>query len=75
VATVHDPYGTARTAVPDPSERPWVSVPEGGHLLAGLGRSASYEAARRGDLPVLRIGGRLVVPVAALRRLLQLDHD
>ena len=60
--------------VPDPGDTPWVTVPEGGFLLAGLGRSASYDAARRGDLPVLRVGGRLVVPVAALRRLLQLDE-
>ena len=34
-----------------------VTVPEAGRIL-GIGRSASYEAARRGDLPVIRIGRR-----------------
>lgn len=46
-------------------------VPEAGRLL-GLGRSASYEAARRGELPTLRLGRRLVVPVARLEAMLGL---
>jgi len=29
---------------------------------AGLGRNAAYEAARRGDMPTIRIGHRLLVP-------------
>ena len=33
-----------------------------------LGRSAAYEAARRGELPTRRVGRRLVVPVPALMR-------
>jgi excisionase family DNA binding protein len=47
------------------------SIPEVARLL-GLGRSAAYAAAERGDLPVpvLRIGRRLVVPRAPLDRLL-----
>ncbi len=59
--------------IPTPSERPWLDVPEAGHLGFGLGRSASYDAVRRGDLPSIRIGRRIVVPTAALRRLLELD--
>jgi excisionase family DNA binding protein len=43
--------------------------PDTGRLL-GLGRNATYAAAERGDIPVLRIGGRLLVPKAALERLL-----
>jgi hypothetical protein len=58
--------------VPQAEDQPWMPVEEAGAAL-GLGRSSSYEAARRGDLPTLRIGRRLVVPTAALRRLLQLD--
>lgn len=42
-----------------------VSVEEAAHLL-GLGRSAAYEAARRGELPTRRLGRRLLVPVPAL---------
>jgi hypothetical protein len=49
-----------------------MSVPDAGALV-GLGRSAAYRAAKAGDLPTIRVGGRVVVPTAALRRLLQLD--
>lgn len=34
--------------------------------LLGLGRTAAYEAARRGEFPTRRIGRRIVVPVPAL---------
>lgn len=34
--------------------------------LLGLGRTAAYEAARRGEIPTRRIGRRIVVPVPAL---------
>jgi hypothetical protein len=50
-------------------ERTVLSVMVGGALL-GLSRQASYDAAHRGDLPTLRIGRKLVVPVVPLRRLL-----
>ena len=36
----------------------------------GLGRKAAYEAARRGDIPTIRIGRRILVPLIALERLL-----
>ena len=36
----------------------------------GLGRSAAYEAARKGDLPTIRIGKKFLVPIRALERLL-----
>jgi hypothetical protein len=42
-----------------------VSVPEAGKLL-GLSRNGSYLAAARGDIPTVRIGGRLYVPNRAL---------
>ena len=47
-----------------------LTVPEAGELL-GLGRDAAYEAVKRGDLPVLRFGRRLLVPRAALDRMLE----
>ena len=34
--------------------------------LLGLGRPATYEAARRGEIPSRRLGRRVVVPVPAL---------
>ncbi len=47
-----------------------MSVPEAGRLL-GLSRNAAYEAAHRGEIPVLRFGRKLRVPRLALERLLQ----
>jgi excisionase family DNA binding protein len=46
-----------------------ISVPEAGRRL-GLGKNASYEAARRGELPILRFGRKLRVPNVALERML-----
>jgi excisionase family DNA binding protein len=34
--------------------------------ILGLGRTAAYDAARRGELPTRRLGRRLLVPVPAL---------
>jgi excisionase family DNA binding protein len=50
-------------------ERVTISVEEAGRLL-GISRGSAYEAARRGDIPTIRIGKRLIVPVAGLERLL-----
>jgi hypothetical protein len=47
-----------------------LSVPEAGKRYFDLARNGSYEAVRRGELPVIRIGGRLRVPVVALDRML-----
>ena len=47
-----------------------LSVPAAGKKYFSLGRNASYEAARRGELPVIRIGRLLRVPVVAMDRLL-----
>lgn len=55
---------------PASPERETLTVDEAARLL-GIGRGTAYEAARRGDLPVVRIGGRLLVPRAALTRLLE----
>lgn len=46
--------------------RPTVSVPEAGSVFFNMGRNASYDAAKRGDIPTIRIGGLIRVPVAPL---------
>lgn len=43
--------------------------PDVGRAL-GLGRNATYEAVARGDIPSVRIGKRILVPRAALEKLL-----
>ena len=47
-----------------------ISVPEAGRLYFGLSRNSSYEAAKRGDFPTIRISRLLRVPVVALERML-----
>jgi excisionase family DNA binding protein len=44
-------------------------IPEVAQIL-GLSRPGAYQAAANGDLPVIRIGRRLIVPRIALERLL-----
>jgi hypothetical protein len=48
-----------------------LTVPEAGRVYFDLSRNASYEAARRGDIPTIRIGRLLRVPVVALERKLE----
>ena len=48
-----------------------LSVPEAGKRYFDLSRNGSYDAARRGDLPTIRIGKLLRVPIAALERMLE----
>jgi excisionase family DNA binding protein len=52
------------------TQRRTLSVKEAAKLL-GVGRNKAYEAARRGEIPTIRIGKRILVPVAALERMLQ----
>jgi excisionase family DNA binding protein len=51
------------------AERQTYTVPEFGQML-GIGKNQSYEAAKRGEFPVIKIGKRLLVPKAAGDRLL-----
>jgi Helix-turn-helix domain len=50
--------------------RQTVDVVTAGKML-GLGRSAAYRAAARGDIPSLRIGGKVLVPLVRLAKLLE----
>ena len=51
------------------TESPVLTIEEAGRYLR-LSRGSAYEAARRGDIPTLRIGRRLLVPRVALEKLL-----
>jgi excisionase family DNA binding protein len=57
----------------DPSARPTMTIDATADLL-GISRSSAYGAAKAGDIPTIRVGRRLLVPTAALRRMLQLDE-
>jgi excisionase family DNA binding protein len=60
---------------PTAQERPTLSLyPETAKWM-GLSKSSVYAAAERGEIPTIRLGRRLLVPTATLRRMLALDVD
>jgi excisionase family DNA binding protein len=56
--------------VENQADRKTLTILEAANAL-GIGRNAAYEAARRGEIPTIRIGKRLLVPLVALDRMLQ----
>jgi excisionase family DNA binding protein len=56
-------------AKPTNTERRTLSVTEAAALL-GISRNKTYEAAKRGDIPAIKIGGHILVLADALDRLL-----
>ena len=52
------------------TERKTLSVTEAAKAL-GICRNKAYEAARRGEIPTIKIGKRILVPRAAFERMLQ----
>jgi len=54
-----------RQALDDLEGKLTLTIEEVASLL-GLGRTAAYEAARRGEIPSRRLGRRVIVPVPAL---------
>ncbi len=49
-------------------------VPTAGEIIAGWHRDDSYDAVKRGEfpVPVIRVGRRMVVPVAPILELLRI---
>jgi excisionase family DNA binding protein len=52
-----------------PPERCVVTLTEAAVILR-ISRGSAYEAAKRGEIPNIRIGRRVLVPVAGLSRML-----
>lgn len=48
-----------------------ITVPEAGRRYFGLSRGSSYAAAANGQIPTVRIGRLLRVPVIAVERILE----
>jgi hypothetical protein len=63
--------GPPQGRVTDEKAPKTLDVPTAGREYFGLSRNGSYEAARRGDLPTIRAGRLLRVPVVALERMLE----
>ena len=60
---------TSRTKQSQPSERLTYTVEEAAQLL-GISRNSAYEAVRRGELPTIRLGRRILIPRSRLEDLL-----
>jgi len=54
-----------RSPLDDLAGKATISVEQAASVL-GLGRTAAYEAARRGEFPTRKLGRRVLVPVPAL---------
>ncbi len=55
-------------------EEPSISVELAGKAL-GIQRSSAYAAIRSGELPHVKIGRRIAVPTAWIRRKLQIEEQ
>lgn len=54
------------------NERTTLSIEEAAKVL-GIGRTLAYAAAKNGQIPALQIGGRTLIPKAALQKMLEGD--
>jgi excisionase family DNA binding protein len=54
----------------DEKPRVTCSIPEAGERL-GIGRNSAYAAAKRGEIPTIRIGKLIRVPEVQLDRMLR----
>ncbi len=59
---------------PQEPERATMSVESAAKLL-GIARGSMYQAVRRGEVPSVRIGRRIVIPRRALERLLSGESE
>ena len=55
--------------------KPTASVPAVGKVCFNMSRGASYEAAKRGHIPVIEIGKLKKVPTSWVRKQLGLDFE
>jgi Helix-turn-helix domain len=58
----------------DTASRKTMTVPDAGREYFGLSRNAAYAAAQRGEIPTIKIGKLLKVPVKALEDMLDVKR-
>ncbi len=54
-------------------ERLCVSVPEAARML-GISRNNCYELVKRGELPSIRLGNRILIPYVQLKRMMEGEY-
>ena len=60
---------TTKPAQSQPTDRLTYSVEEAAELL-GISRNSAYEAVRKGELPTVRLGRRILIPRSRLEAML-----
>ena len=65
---------TSRPEQSQPTERLTYTVEEAARLI-GISRNSAYEAARRGEIPTIRIGRRILVPRSRLEAMMDQVDD
>lgn len=58
--------------LPNPEETPTITVGQAGELL-GICRQSAYRAARRGEIPTIKVGSRVLVPTAGFLKMLEVS--
>lgn len=48
-----------------------MTVPEAGWEYLGLSRNGAYDAAARGEIPTIKVGKLLRVPIAKMEKMLE----
>lgn len=61
------------TSLEELRQRVTVTVPEAAAIL-GIGKNLAYAAVKSGDIPAVKLGRRLVVPVGALLKMLDIEQ-
>lgn len=59
----------------EPTPHPLTLTVEQAAEVLGIGRSTAYELVHTGDIPSLRLGRRIVVPIARLASRLGVDSE
>lgn len=63
---------TEEAQLPTPEQQPTMTVDQA-RPFYGLSRGAMFNAVARGEIPSIRVGRRILLPTAAVRRQLELD--
>lgn len=58
----------------DPNERPAITADQFIEIT-GIARGSVYRGIKRGEIPSVRIGRRLLIPTAAVRKMFMLDKE
>ncbi len=58
----------------DMGKRLVITVPEAA-LMLGISRNHGYELIRRGELPHIKLGNRILIPIVQLEKMLERIHE